>query len=120
MSYDKAYRRRYYLLHAGCVYERRNNMSEETVDKDFVISSLMESVEILRQEISVVRNNNRILRRVHSALRSANASLRAQVDQVAQNDELFKQFCNGDFDAKVTRPADGGLPEAGTQVESLG
>lgn len=94
-------------------------MSEETVDKDFVIASLMESVECLREEISQIRNNNRILRRVHSALRSANASLRAQVELAAQNDELFKQFCNGDFDAEVKRPVEGGLPGAGTQVESL-
>jgi hypothetical protein len=95
-------------------------MSEETVDKDLVIASLLESVECLREEISRVRTNNKILRRVHSALRSANLSLKNQIDVAQQNDELFKKFCNGDFDAKVTRPEDGGLPEPGTQVEPLG
>jgi hypothetical protein len=95
-------------------------MSEETVDKDLVITSLLESVENLREEIQQVRINNRILRRVHSALRSANTALRNKVELAQQNDELFKQFCNGDFDAEVTRPEDGGLPEPGTQVEPLG
>lgn len=95
-------------------------MSEETLDKDLVIASLLESVENLREELSQVRNNNRILRRVHSALRSANTSLRNQVELAEQNDALFKQFCNGDFDAKVTSTVEGGLPEAGTKVELLG
>jgi exonuclease VII large subunit len=95
-------------------------MSEETLDKDLMIASLLESVENLREEIQQVRNNNRILRRVHSALRSANTALRNRVEMAEKNDELFKQFCNGDFDAKVTSPAEGGLPEAGTQVDSLG
>lgn len=95
-------------------------MSEETVvyeDKDAIIASLIESNDCLRDEVGLLRNNNRILRRVHSALRSANASLRQQLDLAAQNDEMFKKFCNGDFDAKVTTPAEGGLPEAGEQVE---
>lgn len=95
-------------------------MLEETLDKDSVIASLMESVELLRSEISLVRNNNRILRRVHSALRSANESLRKQVDLAQENDLLFKQFCNGDFDAKVTSTVEGGLLEAGTKVEAQG
>lgn len=95
-------------------------MSEETLDKDVIIASLLESIENLREEIQQVRTNNRILRRVHSALRSANAALRNKVELAQQNDELFKQFCNGDFDAKVTSPEDGGLPEPGTQVEPLG
>ncbi len=95
-------------------------MSEETSDKDFVISSLMESVESLREELQQLRNSNRILRRVHSALRSANSSLRKQIEIAQQNDELFKQYCNGEFDAKVTGSVEGGLPEAETQVEPLG
>ena len=93
-------------------------MSEETLDKDLVIESLTESVELLRGEISTLRNSNRILRRVHSALRSANESLRRQVELAQQNDELFKKFCQGDFDAKVTQPVEGGLPEAGSEVEA--
>jgi len=66
----------------------------------------------------MVRNSNRILRRVHSALRSANQSLHNQIAIAQENDELFKKFCNGDFDAKVTTPTEGGLPEAGEQVEA--
>ncbi len=91
-------------------------MSEE---KDLLIAALEESVEGLRAELAQTKNNNRILRRVHSALRSANASLQARVDMAQQNDELFKKFCNGDFDAKVTRPVEAGLAESGTQVEPL-
>ena len=93
-------------------------MSEGTLDKDFVIASLIESNDNLREELAQLRNNNRILRRVHSALRSANTSLRSQMELAQQNDELFKQYCNGDFDAKVTSPAEGGLPDSGTQVEA--
>lgn len=93
---------------------------ELVMDKDAIIASLMESVDCLREEIAVLRNNNRILRRVHSALRSANASLRQQLELAVQNDELFKKYCNGEFDAKVATPAEGGLPESGEQVESAG
>lgn len=93
-------------------------MPEETLDKDQVIASLMESVDSLRGELAQTRNNTRILRRVHSALRSANDSLRKQVTLAQENDDLFKRFCEGDFDAKVTSPVEGGLPTPGTQVES--
>jgi len=93
-------------------------MSEGTLDKDLVIASLIESNDNLREELAQLRNNNRILRRVHSALRAANTSLRSQMELAQQNDELFKQYCNGDFDAKVTSPAEGGLPDSGTQVEA--
>jgi len=93
-------------------------MSEEK-EKDLLIAALQESIDGLRAEISQVRNNNRLLRRVHSALRSANASLHAQVAFAQANDDLFKRFCNGDFDAKVTSPVEGGLPNTGTQVNSL-
>ena len=95
-------------------------MPEETLDKDAIIASLMESNDLLRNEILQVRNNNRILRRVHSALRSANQSLRNQIDVAQQNDELFKKFCNGDFDAKVTSTEGVGLTDSGTKVESQG
>lgn len=90
-------------------------MSEETLQqKDALIASLLESIEYLREEVQQVRINNRILRRVHSALRSANTALRNKVELAEQNDELFKQFCNGDFDAKVTSPEEVGLIESGT------
>jgi len=68
----------------------------ESIDKDQVIASLMESNEILREEMQQLRNNNRILRRVHSALRSANQALRNQVALAQQNDELFKELCQPD------------------------
>lgn len=96
------------------------NNSVVISDKDAIIASLMESVDCLREEIARVRTNNRILRRVHSALRSANASLKAQVVLAEQNDNLFKQFCGGEFDAKVPSLVDGGFPEAGSKVETLG
>lgn len=92
-------------------------MSEGTLDKDAVIASLMESNDLLREENQQIRNNNRILRRVHSALRSALASLRNQVAIAHENDKLFKELCSGEFDAEVTHPVEGGLPETGSQVE---
>jgi hypothetical protein len=94
-------------------------MSEETLDKDAVIASLLESVEILREEVTRVRTNNRILRRVHSALRSSVTSLQNQIELAKQNDELFKRFCSGEFDAKVTSSEDSGLLKPETQVEPL-
>ncbi len=100
--------------------EETGSGNPNTLDKDFVIASLIESVENLREEIAQLRNNNRILRRVHSALRQGMTALRNKVDLAEQNDLLFKQFCRGDFDAKVTSPVEGGLPEAGTQVEAAG
>jgi regulator of replication initiation timing len=73
----------------------------ESIDKDQVIASLMESNEILRYEMQQLRNNNRILRRVHSALRSANQALRNQVALAQQNDELFKELCTEGSYGKV-------------------
>lgn len=93
-------------------------MAGETLDKDQVIASLLESNEMLREEMQQLRNNNRILRRVHSALRHANTALRNQVALAQQNDELFKELCTSDFGVKVTSPEEGGLPETGTQAEA--
>jgi FtsZ-binding cell division protein ZapB len=70
-------------------------MSEET----FTIESLIESNNILQGEISRLRESNRILRTVHRALRASNESLRRQVELAKGNDDLFKQFCAGAFDA---------------------
>jgi FtsZ-binding cell division protein ZapB len=75
-------------------------MSEET----FTLDSLIESNNILQDEVTKLRNSNRILRTVHRALRAANDSLRRQVEQAQFNDETFKQFCNGEFDAAVVAP----------------
>ena len=90
-------------------------MSEET----FTIQALLESNNILQEEVSRLRNSNRILRTVHSALRAANESLRAQVALAKFNDETFKAFCQGEFDAPVTEHAEGGLPTASRVVDPL-
>jgi len=89
-------------------------MSEET----FTLDSLIESNNILQDEVTKLRNSNRILRTVHRALRAANESLRRQVEQAQFNDETFKQFCAGEFDAPeqfsgvvVAPEGDGALPE---------
>lgn len=92
-------------------------MSEETLEVSDVVASLMESNDCLREEIARLRNQNRILRRVHSAMRSALTSLRAQVALAQENDELFKKFCQGEFDAQVATRPEGGLPEGTEQVE---
>jgi FtsZ-binding cell division protein ZapB len=89
-------------------------------DKDLVIAGLMESNDILQQEVSKVRNQNRILRTVVRSLRTANDSLRRTVEVAQQNDEMFKSLCQGDFDAKVSGDAEGGLPKTSHEVELLG
>lgn len=91
-------------------------MSEETLDKDFVIEALKESNEILQGEIRQLRNSNRILRRVNSALRGALTSLRNQVAIAQDNDERFKELCNG-FDADGTGSVEGGLLESQPMAE---
>ena len=91
-------------------------MSEEKQ----VIESLLESNDLLQGEVNRLRNSNRILRRVHSALRQANESLRRQVALAHENDALFKQFCNGDFDAPSPSESEGVLPAASHEVEPLG
>ena len=85
----------------------------ENVDKELVIAALMESNEILRTENNGLRNSNRILRTVFRNLRAANESLRRLVDIAKDNDEVFKKWCEGAFDAPVLNPAQGGLPEDG-------
>lgn len=98
-------------------------MSEET----FTIESLVESNNILQDEVTKLRNSNRILRTVHRALRNANDSLRRQVEQSSFNDDTFKRFCAGEFDAPgqfdavVTLPeGEGALPEPAVEAEPLG
>ena len=88
-------------------------------DKDLIIAGLMESNDILQQEVSKVRNQNRILRTVVRSLRTANDSLRRTVEVAQQNDELFKSLCEGSFDAPVSCDEAGGLPSASYEVEPL-
>lgn len=101
-------------------------MSEETLDslreklaaKESEVASLIEANGILHDEVSQLRNSNRILRRVHSALRSAITSLRKQIDNAAFNDDMFKRFCQGEFDATGVPVTEGGLPEGEGTVEA--
>lgn len=86
-------------------------MSEEQ-SKEEIIASLLESNQTLRDEVNQLRNSNRVLRQVHRVLRSANESLRRQIDTASFNDDTFKKFCEGEFDAKGTTLVDGGLPES--------
>lgn len=86
-------------------------------DKDQVIAALVESNEILGEENGRLRNNNRVLRTVVSALRDTVTKLRESVAIAQQNDEIFKSFCQGDFDAPVSTPAQGGLPVGQSSVE---
>lgn len=96
-------------------------MSEET----YTIESLLEANQTLQTEVAMLRNSNRILRTVHRALRAANESLRRQVSLAQFNDDTFKRFCAGEFDAPgqfgdavTVPPAEGVLPEAGGQAEA--
>ena len=92
----------------------------EAVDKDLVIQGLIESNEILQETADRYRNNNRVLRTVISALRKTNATMREQLEIAKQNDEIFKSFCQGEFDVQTSLVEHGGLPDATGTVESLG
>lgn len=95
-------------------------MSEET----FTIQGLLEANDILQEEVTRLRASNRLLRDVNRAIRRSNTSLQNQVALAKANDELFKQFCSGAFDAPgqfgeaVAEPiSEGGLPTEGGQAE---
>lgn len=87
---------------------------EESKD---VIQSLIESNDMLQDEVGRLRNSNRILRTVHRALREQVRSLQRQMELAHFNDEVFKSFCNGEFDARLASTEEGGLPDSGTLVE---
>lgn len=93
-------------------------MSEETLDPKFMIESLIESNNILQEEVSRLRNSNRILRTVHRVLRETLKSKDRQLELAQFNDEVFKKFCNGEFDAPVVLLEEGGLPATRGTVES--
>ena len=88
-------------------------------DDVFTIHALLESNNILQDEVSRLRNTNRVLRTVHSALRSANDSLRAQLELARFSDDTFKRFCAGEFDAVVANDGEGALPKASSVVDPL-
>ena len=85
-------------------------MSEE-------IKILAESNDTLQEEVTRLRETNAMLRRVNHALRRTLDSLRNQVAAAAENDDTFRRFCVGEFDAPVIEDGDAGLAEAGSQVE---
>lgn len=99
-------------------------MSEPKQDQGFIIASLIEANDILQSEVIRHRASNSLLRRVNSALRQSITSLQKQVAVAAENDQMFKDFCEGKFDApnqfvaEVTHETDGGLPNAESVVES--
>ena len=75
-------------------------MSEETQ----VVDAFVESNDLLQEEVTRLRETNTMLRRVNRALRRTLDSLRNQVANAAENDDTFRRFCDGEFDAQVTEP----------------
>lgn len=82
-----------------------------------VTDALVESNDTLQEEVTRLRETNAMLRRVNHALRRTLDSLRNQVAAAAENDDTFRRYCEGEFDAQVTEPRDAGLAEAGSKVE---
>jgi hypothetical protein len=85
-----------------------------------VVDALAESNDLLQEEVTRLRETNTMLRRVNRALRRTLDSLRNQVAAAAENDDTFRRFCDGEFDAPVIESEDAGLAESGSQVEALG
>ena len=85
-------------------------MSEE-------IKILAESNDTLQEEVTRLRETNAMLRRVNNALRRTLDSLRNQVANAAENDDTFRRFCDGEFDAQVTESEGTGLVDSESQVE---
>lgn len=92
----------------------------EAVDKDLVIQGLIESTDVLQETANRYRNNNRVLRTVIRALRESNKTLLEQIEIAKQNDEIFKSYCQGEFDVKTSPAVEAGLAETAGTVEPLG
>ena len=94
-------------------------MSEGTLAFD----ALVESNNILQEEITRLRYSNRTLRTVVRALRSTCDSLRAQAEQANFNDETFKKMCAEFVPPQESVPVDSveyvGLADATGTVEPL-
>jgi len=86
-------------------------MSEGKVEGYLAIGALQESNDMLQDEVTRLRETNATLRTVVRSLRRTLESLRTQVASAAENDETFKAYCNGEFDADVVTPEEGVLPE---------
>ncbi len=98
----------------GCVCDGSTRCYKHAVMPELEMSAVVESNEILQEEVNRLRNNNRILRSVIRALRATVTTLRTQVELAKENDDVFKAFCNGEFDVKGTDPRESGLLEPGT------
>ena len=71
----------------------------------------------LQEEVSRLRETNATLRVVIRTLRRTNESLREQVSNASENDDTFKRFCAGEFDADfvvlfIIPQAEDGLSDA--------
>lgn len=75
-----------------------------------VIEALKESNDILQDEVTRLRETNSTLRTVIRTLRRTNESLRSQVENAVENDDTFRRFCEGEFDA-IVEYGEGALPE---------
>ena len=85
-------------------------MSEE-------IKILAESNDTLQEEVARLRETNAMLRRVNHALRRTLDSLRNQVAAATENDDTFRRYCEGEFDAQVIESEGTGLVDSESQVE---
>jgi FtsZ-binding cell division protein ZapB len=88
-------------------------MSEENQ----VVDALVESNDLLQEEVTRLRETNAMLRRVNHALRRTLDSLRNQVAAATENDDTFRRYCEGEFDAQVTESEGTGLVDSESQVE---
>jgi hypothetical protein len=85
-----------------------------------IVDALVESNDMLQEEVTRLRETNTMLRRVNRALRRTLDSLRNQVANAAENDDTFRRYCEGEFDDQVIETEDAGLAESGSQVEAQG
>ena len=90
------------------------------MEEKSTIDALLESNDMLQGEITRLKESNSTLRRVNSVLRKSLDVLRNQVAAAAENDDTFRRFCDGEFDAPVIESEDAGLAESDSQVEALG
>ena len=90
-------------------------MSEEK--NDFALEAVVEANELLQEEVTRLRASHGTLRRVIKALRATLTTYRKLLATAQYNDEIFKAFCNGEFDAPAELTEKGGLPETEGLVE---
>ena len=88
-----------------------------TVYSKGIVDALVESNDMLQEEVTRLRETNAMLRRVNNALRRTLDSLRNQVANAAENDDTFRRFCEGEFDAQVIESEGTGLVDSESQVE---